>query len=145
MISGKDIKNSTADVAIPKEEWKWFGSPGHFICARWCRFHLCTQVGKFLISTVGEYVHPRHAMGFEKMEAEWLESNPYGEDIGCGRKYETMVFLAGQVCTRVGCGCGMPTIDGAELDTSGYNTAGDATKGHMEMCKLFASKREGLL
>jgi hypothetical protein len=35
---------------------RWFGHAGHFICAEWCRFHLCTQVGPYLISTVGEYV-----------------------------------------------------------------------------------------
>ena len=33
---------------------KWFGSPGHFICSFDCRFHLCTQVGDYLVSTVGE-------------------------------------------------------------------------------------------
>ena len=43
---------------IPKEDWKWFGSPGHYICSRWCRFHLCTLVGQYIVSTIGEYVHP---------------------------------------------------------------------------------------
>ena len=44
----------SGEVTKP-QDWKWFRHPGHFICARWCRFHLCTQVGKWLVSTVGEY------------------------------------------------------------------------------------------
>ena len=35
-------------------KWKWFGHAGHFICGTHCRFHPPTQVGKYLISTVGE-------------------------------------------------------------------------------------------
>jgi hypothetical protein len=54
---------------IPVHNWKWFGSAAHFICGRWCRFHLATQVGRYLISTVGEFVHPRHG-GSERAEAE---------------------------------------------------------------------------
>ena len=41
-------------MAINPNNWKWFGSPGHFNGGAWCRFHLCTQVGKYVISTVGE-------------------------------------------------------------------------------------------
>ena len=36
--------------------WKWFGHAGHLCVGRWCQFHLCTSVGKYLVSTVGEYV-----------------------------------------------------------------------------------------
>ena len=43
---------------IPVSDWIWFGTPGHFICANYCRFHLCTRVGDYLVSTVGEYVPP---------------------------------------------------------------------------------------
>ncbi len=85
-------------------DWEWFGNAGHFMCARWCRFHLCTKVGNYLISTVGEYVHPCHGMGNDAKEAKWLEENYPGEDIGANRKYETMVFLAGERCVSVGCG-----------------------------------------
>lgn len=124
---------------IPQNEWEWFGLPGHYICSKWCRFHLCTKVGDWLISTVGAYVHPRHSMGSESKEAEWLEDNWPGEDIGPGRKYETMVFQAGSRCTEDRCNCGMPEIDGHELDSMIYNTAGEAAAGHLELCSQYAS------
>lgn len=124
---------------IDKSDWVWFGTPGHFLCSRWCRFHLCTQVGAFLVSTVGEYVHPRHGGGREDKEAEWLRRNWPGEDIGYNRKYETMVFAAGPICTEPGCGCGMPTINGHEIDCIGANTRQQATANHMELCKKFAA------
>ena len=41
---------------INKADWEWYGNAGHFICGHSCRFHLCTKVGSYLISTVGEYV-----------------------------------------------------------------------------------------
>lgn len=126
--------------AIKASDWEWFGNHGHFICGRWCRFHPTTRVGKYLVSTVGEYVHPRHSNGSEKTEQEWLTKNWPGEDIGHERKFETMVFLAGKPCSTPQCDCGLPSIDGTELDADGYNTPGDATKGHLAMCKKWAQK-----
>jgi hypothetical protein len=119
---------------ITQDKWEWFGNVGHFICGRWCRFHLCTKVGKYLISTVGEYVHPRHSKGSELAEIKWLQKNWPGEDIRYQKKYETMVFVAGERCAIKGCDCGLPSIGGEELDMMGYNTAGEATRGHMELC-----------
>lgn len=80
-------------------------------------------------------------MGSEIKEAAWLKDNWPGEDIGCDRKYETMVFLAGAPCSSANCGCGLPSLkDAAELDSAGYMTAGDATVGHMEMCSKWSLK-----
>jgi hypothetical protein len=124
---------------VPADEWKWFGNAGHFICGRWCRFHLCTQVGPWLISTVGEYVHPRHSAGGEKQEAAYLMENPLGEEIGCGRKFETMVFEAGPPCRDNECNCGLPKIASSERDAEGYNDRGSATKGHLSMCQKWAA------
>ena len=125
----------------PPETWKYFGNPGHFICARWCRYHLCTQVGPFLVSTVGEFVHPRHGKGSEILEAKWLKDNWPGEEIGCDRKYETMVFEAGTPCEAEGCDCGLPSpADLSELDVAGYNVPGDAARGHHEMCLKWADR-----
>ena len=119
-------------------DWEWFGSAGHFICGQWCRFHLTTKVGPWLISTVGEYVHPRHSGGSELKEDEWLKENWPGEDIGCDRKYETMVFRAGEPCE---CGCGMPRIDGGEeRNCAGYNDAKSAREGHIKMCENYSGK-----
>ena len=123
---------------VPPEVWKWFGNAGHFICGQWCRFHLCTLVGSYLVSTVGEYVHPRHGQGSEKTESEWLKANWPGEDIGYNRKYETLVFWAGKPCRAEGCGCGLPSITGHELDGRGYNSRKVATMGHLALCRKWA-------
>ena len=62
------------------------------------------------------------------------------EEIGCGRKYETMVFVAGVPCSAKGCGCGLPAISGSELDADGYNDAGSATAGHLSLCNKYAQE-----
>lgn len=123
---------------VPESEWRWFGLAGHFICGRWCRFHLCTAVGEYLISTVGLFVHPRRSVSREDTESDWLSQNPNGEEIGCNRFYETMVFRCGKPCDAPGCKCGMPQHDGAELDFEGYQTVQDATEGHRRMCEKWA-------
>jgi hypothetical protein len=106
--------------------WIWFGSPGHFIGGASCRFHMATQVGRYLVSTVGDYYPP-----FPGTRTE----------VGYKRFFETMVFKAGKACAVKSCGCGMPTIDGSELDFEGYNTAGAAQKGHLAMCEKWAAKK----
>lgn len=127
---------------IPQSEWKWFGHAAHFICGQWCRFHLATQVGKYLVSTVGLFVHPRHSDGKETSEFEWLKRNPNGEEIGYERFYETMVFETGERCTAKNCNCGLPSISGSELDMLGYKTAGEAAKGHLELCIKWATQQK---
>jgi hypothetical protein len=87
---------------------------------------------------VGEYVHPRHSKGNEADEFSWLKNNWPGEDIGCDRKYETMVFLAGERCVATDCGCGLPSIDGSERDMLPANTAKEAAENHMVLCKKYA-------
>lgn len=140
------------------EDWKWFGHAAHFICGHWCRFHLATQVGDYLVSTVGEYwpersVREIHAGVYDPL---WLAENEIlrGDDfdhaymkrfgfetIGYERTFETMVFKAGAPCTRKDCGCGLPEIYSSEEDFAGYNDARSATQGHMEMCKKWAAKQ----
>ena len=142
---------------IAKDKWEWFGNAGHFICGHNCRFHLCTKVGKYLVSTVGQLWPSRESreVHAEVYDSKWLEKNAarLGDDfdnayferfgyetIGCDRTFETMVFKAGARCKEPGCKCGMPSIGGSELDFKGYNTAGEATKGHMAMCRKWAAK-----
>ena len=142
---------------IKESDWKWFGHAAHFICGQWCRFHLATVVGKYLISTVGEYWPERQAREIfaECRNPVWLAENrhlkgdnfdraymkKFGfEEIGLNRKYETMVFKAGKICDSKECHCGLPAIDSDNLDFQGYNTAGDAAKGHFEMCREWSAK-----
>jgi len=138
---------------IPESEWRWFGCVGHLIVGSYCRFHLCTQVGEFLVSTVGEYFPPegvREILASQRgvtlagrgdaRERDYIKKLGF-EEIGAGRTYETMVFrTTGDVCHTPECGCGLPTVDYSELDVNGYTTAGAATIGHLELCRAYASK-----
>jgi hypothetical protein len=129
---------------------RWFGRAAHLIVGDKCQFHMATQVGDYLVSTVGEYwpERPVREIHAKVHDPDWLRKNAHMmgdnfdyaymkrfgfEEVGCDRKYETMVFKAGEPCTREDCGCGIPAIDGSELDFGAYNTAGEATEGHMKM------------
>jgi len=139
----------------PESEWKWFGHAGHLIVAAWCRYHLCTQIGGYLVSTVGEYwperpvreihanihdpkwlVENRHLKG-DYFDAAYMKRFGF-ENIGCDRKYETFVFRAGKPCDAPDCGCGLPAISGDELETLSANDAATAGKNHMTLCRKFA-------
>lgn len=99
---------------------KYYGSAAHFILGDRCRFHLATEIGRYLISTVGEY-HSKDGLG------------PL--EIGAGRLFETFVFVIDPVGERCKCGCGLPSpTDFYEVDSDGYNTARAATEGHEAMC-----------
>jgi hypothetical protein len=122
----------------PQSEWEWFGTPGHHIMAFWCRFHLTTKVGEYLVSTVGELVHPVNLEGGQDA-LRWQRKNWPGAEVGCGRYYETMVFHTSSLCEADLCGqCGMPNHNGHGLDMLGYQTAAEANRGHMAMCRKYA-------
>ena len=129
---------------------KWFGHAAHFIGGRNCQFHLATQVNGYLVSTVGELWWERGSREItaRHQDPKWFAKNAhlkgdyfdaaymkrFGFDtLGLDRKYETMVFKAGKPCARKDCGCGLPEIDGSELDFAGYSDAGSAARGHMEL------------
>lgn len=125
-------------MRVEEKEWKWFGGVGHLCVGRWCRFHLCTQVGGYLVSTVGEYVPPRNSGGSERAEMEWLMDHPLGHPIGCDRYFETMVFVAGKPCNEPDCYCEIPEIDVDSLDFIGYKDRKSARDGHLQLCRKYA-------
>lgn len=139
-------------MKYPVTEWKWFGNAGHLIVGHDCRFHLCTLIGDTLVSTVGQYLPDSQVReifattrsvalqgrGDERL-ADYMKKVGY-EDIGFGRKFETMSFkVSGKVCEENDCGCGMPTIIPREIEFDGYNTAGEAAEGHMRICLKVAA------
>lgn len=138
---------------MKKKNWKWFGAPGHFICSSDCRFHLCTQIGRYLISTVGEYF-PDYQVREIYAESRGVKLEGIGDErradymrkigfetIGYNRLYETMVFLAGKPCSRKGCDCQLPELASSELDFAPYNDQKSATEGHMRLCQKYARKK----
>ena len=126
---------------------------GHLILGDKCRFHLNTYVGKYIISTVGELWNERSVREIcaGVVNPEWLNDNKHlkgdyfdaayfnkfgYEDIGCDRKYETMVFKAKKAINK----CCPFRMAGSDLDFDAYNKAEDAYKGHMKMCNKWSVK-----
>lgn len=142
---------------IPASEWTWYGHAAHFICGRWCRFHLATTVGRFLISTIGEYVptesvqtslaelrgEPLTERG-DAREVEYLSRFGF-EKLGSWGTYETLVFpWSGRVCDTAECACGLPSPDAwNEADGKRYDSAKDARAGHYAFCEAAATGRIG--
>src|SRR6266850_5484134 len=98
-----------------KKNLKWYGHAAHLIVGHDCRFHLATVVGKYLISTVGEYWPGRDSREIHAKvhDPKWAAENivlkgdyfdfaymkRFGfQEIGLNRKYETMVFKTGKPC-----------------------------------------------
>lgn len=121
---------------------------GHFICSRWCRFHLNTYVGNYIVSTVGEYFPDSQVREIfnqtrnlnlegigDAREADFIKKNGY-EELGYGRTYETMVFKA--VRSKNKC-CSYEMKTPLDVDMRGYKSAEDAYKGHLALCKKWAS------
>lgn len=123
---------------MKKEDWIYMPHPGHFMCARHCRFFLNTCVGDYIVSTVGEYIPDAFGgIGNDRM-ADCGEKVDF-EEIGHKRKYETMVFKAQK--SEHEC-CPFEMVSGDSLDFEGYNDSGEAFRGHVKMCEKWSSDIE---
>lgn len=139
---------------VKEKKETWMPHAGHFICSSHCRFKLNTHVNGYIISTVGEYVPDsqvrrihREVHGWDltlKGDAEEYDYiqktggvEGYGDEIGCDRKYETMVFVA-QKSKRKCCPYEMKSP--SNIDFAGYMKAEEAYKGHMKMVKKYKNK-----
>lgn len=123
LSSGTDRQRTTEDE-VARGDWEWFGYAGHFICGHDCRFRMCTKVGNYLISTVGD-----------------LWSRDKRQTLGCGADsfFETYVFKAGPRCQTPGCSCGQPTLaDSSEIDGERCATAAEAQALHLKYCEKYA-------
>lgn len=114
---------------IRAEDWEWSGYPAHFSGSASCLWWLCTRVGDYIVSSIGDY----RRLAFGATSAG--HRNP-AESLGSGddQFYETMVFrAAGEVSDSF-------DHNGEEIDSDRYATAEDATLGHMEMCRKWAGR-----
>ena len=120
--------------------------PGHFICAKNCRFFLNTYINGYIVSTVGEMVPDsivraiyRKSRGRETTLQGDAEEREFGfEEIGCDRLYETMVFKAKKSKHRC---CPWEMCGGDNLDFNGYNNAVKAYRGHLKMVNKYQRKK----
>lgn len=98
----------------------YFGQAGHHILARRCAYHLHTHVGRYCISTVGEFFH------------DWTSRKP--DAVGHERLYETKVFVLGSD--------GEPDYAN-DLDFAAYNERQDAHDGHEAIVARYEAAAEG--
>lgn len=99
------------------------GCAGHLIVARYCRWKRHTQVGKYRVSSIGDYY----------LSLTGREDDEKRKTIGAGDDawFETMVFETSdeQDDGNEGCGC-RRVKDWSEIDGERYATAGEAQAGH---------------
>ena len=107
---------------MKKQNWIWMPHPAHFCAAQWCKFFLNTYVGKYIVSTIGEY----HSPAAKEIK-----------EIGLQRKYETMAFSAKKSNEKC---CPFTVNNFTEIDMKGYNNAEEAVKGHYQLCNKWSKK-----
>lgn len=141
---------------ITKDKWIWMPHPAHFICSKDCKFFMSTKVGKYIVSTVGEYLPDfRVREIFAKTRGKEIKGKGdewdynYMKQIGFeelhlgGIFYETMVFKAVPSVKKSGGGCEVCPFQqdsGNDLDSEYYKTSPEAFKGHYKMCLKWAKK-----
>jgi hypothetical protein len=94
------------------------GCPGHFICARDCRWRRHTQVGRYRVSTVGDL---------------YFEGKKARQTLGAGSDsfFETNVFRTSDAFEPESESCGCRAVESwSEIDGTRYATAGEAQQGH---------------
>lgn len=130
---------------MTKDKWIWIPHAGHLCIGHLCRFKLNTYVGKYIVSTVGEYIPDNEVIDIIKPEFKHLRGDEkehafirkyQAEEIGCDRKFETMVFEARK--SKHKC-CPYEIMVEKEVDMNGYNSAEDAYNGHLKMCKKWSN------
>lgn len=128
---------------IPQNKWRWLGHAQHFCAADNCRFHLATVVGKYVISTVGDYYPPLTASSKLTGSAADLKAGRrperVRERIGAGEDsfFETFVFQVDTKAKKADCGC--PELKSfCEVWGERAATAQEATRKHMGMCTRIA-------
>ena len=128
--------------------------PAHFICSKDCKFFMATKVGKYIVSTVGEYFPDyRTREIYAKIRKKDIKGigdeydRNYMKEIGFedlhldGWKYETMVFLAKKM-TKNGCdACPFRIESGNNIDEKWYKTSKEAYQGHYKLCSKYSIKK----
>lgn len=142
---------------MTKSKWVWMPHSGHLIVGSECQFHLNTMVGDYIVSTVGEWWPDQEVRRIHAgiRDAAWTSTNkhligdPYDHaylrrfgfmEIGAGRTYETMVFPAMPGDPAKCDACTWRVSDWSDVDSANYNDAGDAYRGHLEMCETWSTR-----
>lgn len=125
---------------MKKEKWIWMPHAAHFIGGNYCRFKLATYVGKYIVSTVGEWEKDEYEKKWDYIDED--EKNSPFKYINAIGPYETMVFKAKRSNEKHAdykC-CPYDIIVQEEVETLSYKTATEAYKGHKKLCNKWSKK-----
>jgi hypothetical protein len=141
-----------------KADWVFMPHWGHFICGRWCRFHINTYLGNgYIVSSIGEYWPPKpvqqiHARVHDLdwyldhvtlLGDEWDAAyhKRFGfEQVGSGRTYETMVFEAESETDPEAMCCPWRIANGQDKEFIGANDSVSAYQNHMALCEKWSKE-----
>jgi hypothetical protein len=135
---------------ITRDQWIWMPHPAHFVFGHECQFHLSTKVGKYIISTIGDWLpdYPRREIeakirgialvgeGDDRL-ANYMKKIGY-KDLRFGYKFETMVFPAKK--HKEDTCCQWRAVILKDVEDNVYKTSEEAFKGHYKMCDKYSKK-----
>lgn len=128
---------------------------GHFIASQWCQFRLNTYVGRYIVSTVGEYLPDEGVREIfassrkiklegigDARRAEYMKKIGYELLHYPDILYETMVFRAIKATKKDKMCCPWRIKSGGDdVETSMYKTCEEAMRGHYKLCKKWSQKK----
>lgn len=146
---------------MAKQDWAWMPCAGHFILGKYCRYHLCTYVNGYIISTIGQLwpddnIRRIYAESHNKLNPNnQIDLSLKGDDFdreyfkkkgfhGLGfpeeeSVYETMVFKGKKRDEGSQC-CPYMVSDWGDLDCNRYSDAAEAYQGHLRFCQEYDLK-----
>lgn len=103
------------------------GCAGHLIVSNSCRWKRHTQVGKYRVSSIGDYYGP----DLDKFTRDRNAVKRTTLGAGDASFFETMVFETEESPEKANDGCGCRAVTSwSEIDSERYATAGEAQAGH---------------
>jgi len=122
----------------------------HFIGADSCMFRMATEVGGFIVSTVGQYWPDRpvreviaRSRGIiiegrgDDFDRKYMEKIGF-EEIGHNRLFETYVFFSKP--KKPECGCAFEVDGYSEIDSLPANDPQQAYENHLMMCDKWSKQ-----
>lgn len=155
----KSFQEEDQETKKDRSNWVFMGHPAHFIGAKDCKFFIATNVGDYIVSTIGEWFPDRE---IRRSDLQWIMKtgsqqeiklakriydlqgidfdneyyDAYGlREIGHNRTYETLVF---ESMPAYNC-CPYVPKTFEEKDFIGSNSAKEATKNHYYLCNRYSN------
>lgn len=106
---------------------------GHFILDEFCHWYLHHHVGKYCVSSIGDF-REEESLKLAKKYTPWSIGPNNMLQLGMDRWFETLVVpLSEEGCEDGIEECNCPHGGGRELLLRGYRTEAEAERGHMSI------------